>query len=49
MKSMLLNGILTTVFISERLHHNHEEVEPFEGISSNGTAKRFRQNDLKQV
>ena len=49
MKSMLLNGNLTTIFISERLHHNHEEVEPFEGISSNGTAERFRQNDLQQV
>ena len=49
MKSMLLNGNLTTVFISERLHHNHEEVEPFEGISSNGTAERFRQNVLQQV
>ena len=49
MKSMLSKRNLTTVFISEQLHHNHEEVEPFEGISSNGTAKRFRQNDLKQV
>ena len=46
MESMLLNGNLTTVFISERLHQNHEEVKPFEGISCSGTAERLRQIDL---